>query len=102
MFLEENQRVVDLNKLILNELGIETNEETYILEFGCGSGRHVYEYRDNGYKNIYGFDIKNYVELRDERDSTWFKFSKDKNFLIYHSLIIILILCILLQYLNMS
>jgi len=73
--LAADQAVVDLNNSILDELGYSIDKSSQILEFGCGSGRHVYEYRDRGYINAYGFDIKNYVELRNAEDEAWFRFS---------------------------
>ncbi len=59
MQLEVNQAVAKLKESILNDLVFSFNKDSYILEFGCGSDSHVYEYHDAGYNNIFGFDIKN-------------------------------------------
>ncbi len=72
--LAARHRVVTLNAAILNEQGIHIGPESAILDFGCGRGRHVYEHLDLGYRNIYGYDIRNYVDLRDPADIGHFRF----------------------------
>lgn len=76
--VDEKQGVVTLNANILAEKGIRLDNDSYILDFGCGSGRHVYEYLENGYRNVFGYDIKNYVELRDPADIRRFRFDPDQ------------------------
>lgn len=72
--LAADQQIVALNAAILNEKGIDIGPESAILDFGCGPGRHVYEYLDQGYRNIYGYDIRNHVDLRDPADIEYFRF----------------------------
>jgi SAM-dependent methyltransferase len=45
-----------------------------ILDYGCGSGRHTYEYLDAGYCNAFGYDVQNYVALRAPKDRERFRF----------------------------
>ena len=47
--------------------------ERKILDFGCGTGSHVYEFRDQGY-DAFGFDMCNYVIFRDKVDEDFFRF----------------------------
>ena len=72
--LETGQKVVPLNEYLLGKYGVEINRAANILDFGCGSGRHTYEYLDAGYQNIAGFDAKDYVRHRDASDSHRFRF----------------------------
>ena len=72
--LPANQQIVTLNEHILRDQGIELNRDAAILDFGCGSGRHVYEYLDHGYKNVFGYDIQKYIDLRDPADEMRFAF----------------------------
>lgn len=74
--LDEQQRVVSLNKFILQRYGIVLNKNANILDFGCGAGRHTYEYLDAGYDRVVGFDVQNYVRLREQTDSEHFCFSE--------------------------
>lgn len=75
--LSEDQAVVRLNEKILAENGIPLGPESTILDFGCGSGRHVYEYLDSGYSNVFGFDNRNTVALRDPNDIRRFRFDQE-------------------------
>jgi len=52
---------------ILKSLGVALSPESMILDFGCGSGRHTYEYVDAGFQNTCGYDIRSYVDLRSPR-----------------------------------
>ncbi|MCK5346621.1 MAG: class I SAM-dependent methyltransferase [Candidatus Heimdallarchaeota archaeon] len=72
--IDSNQRVVALNSNILESNGIDLSKDAKILDYGCGSGRHTYEYVDAGYKNVSGFDIKDYVDLRAQEDKERFRF----------------------------
>lgn len=72
-----SQRVVELQERILAENGIPLSKESVILDFGCGSGRHVYEHLDRGYKNVFGYDVRNYVDLRKPEDIEHFRFDKE-------------------------
>lgn len=72
--VEPNQRIVPLNNRILESNGIHLRKDAFILDYGCGSGRHTYEYVDNGYENVFGFDIKDYVDLRAPENRERFRF----------------------------
>jgi len=72
----ENQKVVSLFEKILMENNITLSHNNHILDFGCGSGHHVYEYLDSGYQNVFGFDTKNYVSLREPPDISHFRFNE--------------------------
>lgn len=50
------------------------NKNSIVLDVGCGTGRHIAELYDRGYKNVYGFDFSenlinyaklNYPEIKD-------------------------------------
>ncbi|MCE2510418.1 MAG: class I SAM-dependent methyltransferase [Alphaproteobacteria bacterium] len=71
-----SQRVVELQERILAENGFPLTRESVILDFGCGSGRHVYEHLDLGYKNVFGYDVRNYVDLRKPEDIERFRFDE--------------------------
>jgi len=62
---------------ILNKCGITISKDLDILDFGCGAGKTVYSLLDQGYINTVGFDIKDYLSLRDPEDRTKF-FIADK------------------------
>jgi SAM-dependent methyltransferase len=59
------------------------NGISFILDFGCGEGRRVYQLRDEGYRNAFGFNKADYlgmdnpVHVRRESDRDWFYFSTD-------------------------
>lgn len=57
---------------ILNRLGFRLTSHASILDLGCGAGHSVYALRDAGYANAVGYDIKDYVELRDPNDRSMF------------------------------
>lgn len=57
---------------ILEALGIHLDTGARILDFGCGAGRTVYSLVDEGFTNAVGFDIKDYLELRDPVDRSRF------------------------------
>lgn len=47
------------------------DRDSRILDFGCGSGKVVYEFRDAGF-DACGFDIHDYVQLRSPGDRRFF------------------------------
>ena len=57
---------------ILAKFGIAIQKEAHILDFGCGTGRSVYSLLDQGYINTVGYDIKDYLSLRDPADRSRF------------------------------
>jgi SAM-dependent methyltransferase len=62
------------HRLMLAAGGIYLTPTSRVLDFGCGAGRTVYEYRDSGF-DAYGFDIANDVELRQPEDAALFRFA---------------------------
>ncbi len=70
--LEDHQKTVDLNNFILRSYGIDLSKDADILDFGCGSGRHTYEYLDAGYSRVVGFDVQDFAQLRDPADHRYF------------------------------
>lgn len=73
--LADSQKIVALNEFILREHGFKIKKDAHILDFGCGSGRHTYEYLEADYRHVVGFDIRNYVELCQQTDHQHFHFS---------------------------
>jgi ubiquinone/menaquinone biosynthesis C-methylase UbiE len=56
------QKTVRMYRNIMTELGLEMNADSdKILDFGCGAGNEVYQFRKMGYK-AYGCDIGNYSD----------------------------------------
>ena len=74
---QKSQCIVELQEHILAENGFALTKESAILDFGCGSGRHVYEHLDCGYENVFGYDIRNYVALRKPEDIERFRFDEE-------------------------
>lgn len=74
--LPEVQKVVRPNDHILRRHGIALGKDARILDFGCWSGRHTYEYLDAGYERVVGFDIEDHVSLRKDSDRDRFRFSE--------------------------
>lgn len=80
MFLDPNSQshFVELNNGILRDNGIVLSRDSFILDYGCGSGRHTYNYRDAGYGNAFGYDVKNYLDLRAPDDIQFFRFDEQQ------------------------
>lgn len=57
--------------------GIPVNKDARILDYGCGAGRRVYELSDAGYTQACGYDVLNYLELRDPADCDRFHITPD-------------------------
>lgn len=72
--LSEAQKLVQLNAHILRRHDLELTKDARILDFGCGSGRHVYEYLDAGFEHVSGFDVQDYTRLRTPSDRSRFRF----------------------------
>jgi SAM-dependent methyltransferase len=66
--------LVRQHRRMLANLNIYLEPGASVLDFGCGSGAAVYEYRDAGY-DAYGFDIRNVTALRDSGDQRLFRFA---------------------------
>jgi ubiquinone/menaquinone biosynthesis C-methylase UbiE len=59
---EAQKKTVQLHQNILDELGLKLKPGSdKILDFGCGDGSEVYQFRKMGYK-AYGCDMDNYSE----------------------------------------
>ncbi len=71
--LPDIQRMVTVCTGILHDYGFSLESHHMVLDFGCGTGRHTYEFRDQGFC-AFGFDMKNYVKLRAEGDIRFFMF----------------------------
>ncbi len=52
---EAAQQVVAFYDAILKSRDIRLVPDSMILDYGCGSGRHTYEYVDAGFRNAFGF-----------------------------------------------
>jgi SAM-dependent methyltransferase len=65
---------VQLNNGILKDSGVMLPLNAMILDYGCGSGRFTYDYHDAGYPNTFGYDVKNYLNLRSPDDIRYFRF----------------------------
>jgi SAM-dependent methyltransferase len=59
---------------MLAALGVPLREGARVLDFGCGSGSYVYEYRDEGF-DACGFEISPIVKLRAPEDEKFFRFA---------------------------
>ena len=70
--LAPDQQVVDLTVAILRDRGIRLEPSDKILDFGCGGGRHVYEFRDRGF-NAHGVDNGAYAQPRRPEDASLFR-----------------------------
>jgi ubiquinone/menaquinone biosynthesis C-methylase UbiE len=53
---------IQLYQDILNDLGIKLNSNSMLLDFGCGAGNLVYQFREMGF-NAFGVDIKDYSTI---------------------------------------
>jgi SAM-dependent methyltransferase len=71
---EAAQQVVVFYDAILKSRDIRLVPDSMILDYGCGSGRHTYEYVDAGFRNAFGYDVQNYVALRAPADRERFRF----------------------------
>ena len=71
------QRVVELYDGILKSRGRALSPASVILDYGCGSGRHAYEFLDAGFRHVFGYDVQDYVKLRSPADLEQFPFRPD-------------------------
>jgi SAM-dependent methyltransferase len=67
---------VQLNEGILRDNGVVMPRDAVILDYGCGTGRFTYDYHDAGFSNAFGYDIKNYLDLRLADDIRFFRFDE--------------------------
>lgn len=71
-FLKGFDRIVKRRAATLARFGITIPKTAHILDFGCGAGRTVYSLSEQGYTNTVGYDIKDYLSLRDPADRSRF------------------------------
>lgn len=57
---------------IMRGLGHRLEPDARILDFGCGAGATVYEFRDAGFTQAVGFDVSDYLKLREPGDRSYF------------------------------
>ena len=57
---------------ILAKCGVDIAKDARILDFGCGSGARVYSLLDQGWQNVLGYDVKDYLALREPADRARF------------------------------
>jgi hypothetical protein len=54
----------DFKMKIVSDFGFKLNPHSFILDFGCGSGKYVQEHHEHGYQ-AFGCDIK----MKDEENA---------------------------------
>ena len=62
------------HRRMLAQMNCYLTPASRILDFGCGEGRRVYEYRDAGL-NAYGFDVRPAAMYRVPADAQYFRFA---------------------------
>jgi len=68
----------DIRQILLCEAkGILVDKDARILDYGCGAGRRVYELLDAGYVHASGYDVLDYLELRNPTDRYRFHIAPD-------------------------
>lgn len=68
----------DIRQIALCEAkGIPVDKDARILDYGCGAGGRVYELLDAGYEQAYGYDVLDYLNLRDPADRSRFHIAPD-------------------------
>ena len=70
----ETFSVVRQHRRMLGNMNCYLTQSSRILDFGCGEGRLVYEYRDAGF-DAYGFDIRPATQYRRPEDEQYFRFA---------------------------
>lgn len=70
----ETFSVVRQHRRMLANMNCFLTRSSRILDFGCGEGRLVYEYRDAGF-DAYGFDIRPAAKYRRPEDGQYFRFA---------------------------
>ncbi len=68
----------DIRQIALCEAkGIPVPKDAHILDYGCGAGRRVYDLLDAGYPHAAGYDVVDYLALRDPADRARFLIGPD-------------------------
>lgn len=75
--LSPDQNIVTVTRNILTDQAFALSYDHTILDFGCGSGRHVFEFRDAGFI-AFGYDTANSLILREPAEIACFRFSPDE------------------------
>jgi SAM-dependent methyltransferase len=76
--MSDHTAELNLTLDILKDLQISLRPDAKILDFGCGSGAAVYACLDRGFNNVYGYDIQNYLHLKNPEDKRRFLFSNEE------------------------
>ncbi|MDH5738882.1 MAG: class I SAM-dependent methyltransferase [Nitrospira sp.] len=66
--------IVRQHRRMLANMNNYLTKESRILDFGCGAGEAVYQYRDAGF-DAYGFDVRPAVVCRMPQDERFFRFA---------------------------
>jgi SAM-dependent methyltransferase len=68
----------DIRQIALCEAkGISVHKDARILDYGCGAGGRVYELLEAGYTHTTGYDVLEYLKLRDPADRSRFHIAPD-------------------------
>src|SRR5881628_3565342 len=68
----------DIRQIALCEAkDIPVPKDARILDYGCGPGHRVYELLDAGYPHTEGYDVRDYLALRDPADRVRFHIGPD-------------------------
>jgi SAM-dependent methyltransferase len=59
--------------ILLKRLGQEPSSDASILDFGCGAGASVYAFLNHGFANVFGFDARDYLNLKAPEDRRYFR-----------------------------
>jgi len=70
-----SRNLLPFHRGVAREQGYDLHQALRVLDYGCGAGNHVYEYRDAGY-DAYGYEVIDYLQLRRPSDSQWFAFGQ--------------------------
>lgn len=63
---------VNILNRITGEIGVVIPKTSAILDFGCGAGGTVYKLVDQGYSDVFGYDVQDYLNLRHQGDRSRF------------------------------
>jgi SAM-dependent methyltransferase len=62
---------------VLEKMGVTLPPDPAILDFGCGAGTTVYDILDRGYTDVSGYDVIDYLKLRQPEDQKRFFIARD-------------------------
>lgn len=68
----------DIRQIAICEAkGMPVPKDARILDYGCGAGRRVYELLDAGYSHVEGYDVQDYLAMREPSDRFRFHIRPD-------------------------